>query len=180
MKEQQQSLSPLDIVILLKVIALGDSPWLQSNLAQSLHISQSEVSKSFMRSKYAGLLDASAKKVSRLALMEFLQYGIRYVFPQQPGAIVRGIATAHAAPPLNTIIKSEEPYVWPSAKGNVRGQSILPLYPSVTEAVKKDDKLYELLALIDAIRVGRAREKEIAIKELKSRILGNPESSDFN
>ncbi|MBL0049296.1 MAG: hypothetical protein IPP32_14515 [Bacteroidetes bacterium] len=180
MKEQQQTLSPLDIVILIKIIALGDSPWLQSNVAESLHISQSEVSKSLMRSKYAGLLDASAKKVSRLALMELLQYGIRYIFPQQPGAIVRGIATAHAAPPLNANIKSEEPYVWPSAKGDVRGQSILPLYPSVIDAVKKDGKLYELLALVDAIRVGRAREKEIAIKELKSRILGNPESTNSN
>ena len=171
MKEQQQTLSPLDIVILLKIIALDDGSWLQSNLAELLHISQSEVSKSLMRSKYAGLIDASGKKVSRLALMELLQYGIRYIFPQQAGAIVRGIATAHAAPPLNAIIKSEEPYVWPSAKGNIRGQSILPLYPSVTEAVKKDDKLYELLALVDAIRVGRAREKEMAVQELKKRIV---------
>jgi hypothetical protein len=171
MKEQQHTLNPLDVVILLKIITLGNSSWLQSNLAESLHISQSEVSKSLMRSKYAGLLDASAKKTSRLALMEFLQFGIRYVFPQQPGPLVRGIATAHAAPPLSTIIKSEEPYVWPSAKGNVRGQSILPLYPAVIEAVKNDDKLYELLALVDAIRVGRAREKEMAIQELKKRIV---------
>lgn len=175
MKKQQQTLSPLDVVILLKIIALGDKPWLQSNLAASLHISQSEVSKSLVRSKYAGLLDASAKKVSRLALMDFLRYGIRYVFPQQAGAILRGIATAHSASPLNNTIKSEEPYVWPSAKGNIRGQSILPLYPSVIDAVKKDDRLYELLALVDAIRVGKAREKEIAIKELHSRILGTTE-----
>lgn len=171
MKEQQQTLSPLDIVILLKIIALGNSSWLQSSLAESLHISQSEVSKSLMRSKYAGLIDASGKRVSGLALMDLLQYGIRYIFPQQPGAIIRGIATSHSAPPLNTIIISEEPYVWPSAKGDLRGQSILPLYPSVIEAVKKDVKLYELLALVDAIRVGRAREKEMAIQELKKRIV---------
>ncbi len=171
MKEQRQTLSSLDIVILLKIIALGDSAWLQSDLAESLHISQSEVSKSLKRSKYNGLLDSSGKKVSRLALMDLLQYGIRYVFPQQPGAIVRGIATAHAAPPLNAIIISDEPYVWPSAKGNIRGQSILPLYPLAIEAVKKDNKLYELLALIDALRVGRVREKEFAIKELKKYIV---------
>ncbi len=171
MKLQQQTISPLDIVILLKIIALGESQWLQSNLADLLNISQSEVSKSLMRSKYAGLLDASGKQVSRLAFMELLQYGIRYIFPQQAGAMVRGIATAHAAPPLNLIIKSEEPYVWPSAKGNVRGQSIQPLYPSVIEAIKKDNKLYELLALVDAIRVGRAREKEMAVQELKKRIV---------
>jgi hypothetical protein len=34
----------------------------------------------------------------------------------------------------------------------------------------KDRKLYELLALVDAIREGRAREREIAIRELTARI----------
>lgn len=170
MKAQQQIISSQDIVILLKIIALDNKTWFQNTLAESLHISQSEISKSLMRSKYAGLLDSSGKKVNRLALMEFLQYGIRYVFPQQPGAIVRGIATAHSAAPLHNIIQSKEPYVWPSAKGSIRGQSILPLYPSVIDAVKQDETLYELLALVDAIRVGRAREKELAIQELKKRI----------
>jgi hypothetical protein len=46
--------------------------------------------------------------------------------------------------------------------------------------LKKDVKLYELLALVDAVRIGRAREKEIAIKELKSRILGSNESNKSN
>ncbi len=171
MKAQQQVISPQDIVILLKIIAIGNTSWFQNTLAESLRISQSEVSKSLMRSKYAGFLDASGKKVSRLALMEFLQFGIKYVFPQQPGALVRGIATAHSAPPLSNKIKSEEQYVWPSGKGTLRGQSILPLYASVVDAVIQDDNLYELLALVDAIRVGRAREKELAIQELKKRIL---------
>ncbi|MDC6366702.1 hypothetical protein [Flagellimonas amphidinii] len=140
-------------------------------MADNLHISQSEISKSLARSKYAGLLDMSGKKVFRLALMEFLQYGIRYVFPQQPGPIVRGVPTAHSAPPLKDLIRSNENYVWPSGRGTARGQSIIPLYSSVTKAVQNDLMLYELLALVDAIRVGRAREKEIAIKELKARIL---------
>lgn len=171
MKAQQQILSPQDIVILLKIMVLENSNWNQNSLAESLYISQSEVSKSLMRSKYAGFIDASGRRVNKLALMEFLQYGIKYVFPQQPGALVRGIATAHSALPLSKIIKSDEQYVWASANGNLRGQNILPLYPSVVKAVKEDQKLYELLALIDALRVGRAREKEIAIKELKKRIL---------
>jgi len=169
---QQQVISPQDIVILLKIIALGDEAWLQNTLAEDLGISQSEVSKSLVRSKYSGFLDSSGKKVSKLALLEFIEYGIKYVFPQQPGAIVRGIATAHSAPPLNKHIKSEEHYVWPSAKGNLRGQSIIPLYKSVVEAARKDENLYQLLALIDAIRVGKAREREMAIIELKLRILG--------
>jgi hypothetical protein len=54
--------------------------------------------------------------------------------------------------------------------GTVRGHSIIPLYPSVPEAALKDEKLHELLALTDALRVGRAREKEIAVIELKKRL----------
>jgi hypothetical protein len=57
--------------------------------------------------------------------------------------------------------------VWPYGHGKLRGHSIVPLYPSVPEAATKDPKLHELLALVDALRVGKAREREIAICELK-------------
>lgn len=85
---------------------------------------------------------------------------------------MRGIPTAHSAPPLSHIIQSkdDDEYVWPSAKGEMRGQAIEPLYSSVLEAVKKDTKLYELLTLVDAIRVGRVREQELAKTELEKRL----------
>ena len=69
------------------------------------------------------------------------------------------------------IINSNEKYVWPYAKGNERGQAIEPLYSTVVEATSNDKELYELLTMVDAIRVGRIREKEIAKKELEKRIL---------
>jgi hypothetical protein len=84
---------------------------------------------------------------------------------------VRGLPTAHSAEPLKNEILSDETYVWPSAKGKVRGHGIEPLYRSVPEAALKDFKLYELLALVDALRVGKAREKELAIAHLKQIIL---------
>ena len=139
-------------------------------MAEALGLSQSEVSESVARSKYAGLLDPEGKNVMKLALMEFLQYGLRYAFPQKPGPVVRGVPTAHSAAPLDKLIQSTEAYVWPYGKGTVRGQSIVPLYPSVPEAAQKDEKLYELLALADALRVGRAREKELAVTELKKHL----------
>jgi hypothetical protein len=52
----------------------------------------------------------------------------------------------------------------------VRGESFSPLYKSAPSAAKKDSKLYQLLALVDAIRGGRARERDIAKKELKKRL----------
>lgn len=171
MKQSKYNLKPQDVVILLKIIALEDKEWFHHTLAGSLGLSQSEVSQSLNRSKYAGLIDSSKKKVNRIAFNELLIHGLSYVFPQQPGAVVRGIATAHSAKPLNQLISSSEKYVWAYAKGNEKGQAIEPLYNSVVEAVQKDEKLYELLALVDALRVGRVREKEIAKKELEKRIL---------
>lgn len=176
MGQIQYTMKPQDIVILLKIISYGDQEWSQIPLAASLNISQSEISQSLVRSKFAGLLDGNGKKVMRMALMDFLQYGLAYVFPQKPGPVVRGVHTAHSAPPLNNEIQSEEPYVWPSASGKVRGQSIVPLYPSVVEAAMKDEKLYQLLALVDTLRVGKAREKNLALKELKQRILNGEKS----
>ncbi|MBL7877930.1 MAG: hypothetical protein JNL53_19855 [Cyclobacteriaceae bacterium] len=162
---------PHDIVILLKIAAKGSQNWLMKDLAIELGISASEVSESINRSAQAGLLAKDKKRLMRSAILEFLQYGLPYVFPQQPGALVRGIPTAHSAPPLDKLIQSTELYVWPSAKGNARGQAIEPLYKSVVNAIEKDSNLYELLALVDALRVGRVREKQLAMEELKKRFL---------
>ncbi len=171
MKIQQQIMSPQDIVILLKVLTYKEERWQQLALAEELFISQAEISKSLARSKFAGLIDDSGKQVFKLALLDFLEYGIRYVFPQQPGAIVRGIPTAHSTYPLNELIQSEEQFVWSSGSGTMRGHSIAPLYKTVVKAVKLDEKLHELLALVDALRVGKVREKQLAVEELKKRIL---------
>lgn len=144
---------------------------LKKDIAAQLNISPSEVTESLARSAFAGLYDPARKKVMSRAFFEFLQYGLKYVFPQQPGALVRGIPTAHSAKPLADLIQSSEPYVWPSADGTVRGQAIEPLYPTIVQAVKNDPLLYEMLALVDAIRVGKAREVSLAVDELSKRLL---------
>jgi len=171
MNSLNQQMKPQDILLLLRIIRLGNASWKQLPMAESLGMSQSEVSEAVARCKYALLLDHTGKQVMRQALMNFLQHGLSYVFPQRPGAIVRGVPTAHSAAPLNDIIVSDEAYVWPYAKGTMRGQSIQPLYSSVPSAAIKDPELHELLALVDALRVGRAREKALAVDKLKKRIL---------
>ena len=170
MRPSQYSMKPQDVVVLLKIIALNNDNWQQIPLAHSLKMSQSEVSQSVARSKYAGLLDDNGKKVMRQALYDFLQYGLAVVFPAKPGAVVRGIPTAHSTAPLNKEISSGEDYVWPFAKGNVRGHGITPLYATVPQAALDDEQLHALLALADALRVGKAREKNMAVQELKNRI----------
>lgn len=64
----------------------------------------------------------------------------------------------------------ELPPVWPHPDGPVRGLALAPLYPSLPLAAAGDAELYALLALFDALRIGRAREREIAGRLLRERI----------
>jgi hypothetical protein len=163
---------PQDVVILLKIIALDRMDWNNKQLAEELYISQSEVTESLKRSGIAGLIDMEKKKkVFRQSLMEFLQYGLRFVFPVQPGTLVNGMPTAHSHPFMQTHFSSETGYVWPDARGYDRGLSIEPLYKNQINAAKMDTKLYLMLALVDVIRVGRVRETIVAVEELKQIIL---------
>lgn len=165
-----QGMRPQDIVVLLKIAAFKQREWMGKDLSNGLFISQSEVSEALSRCVFAGLLAPDRKTLMRQSFLEFLQYGLKYCFPQKPGAMVRGIPTAHSAEPLAHQILSDEPYVWPSAEGTIRGQTIQPLYPSVPKACLHDPELYALLALVDALRVGKSREQELAFTELKNRI----------
>ncbi|MCH2236247.1 MAG: hypothetical protein MK078_18595 [Crocinitomicaceae bacterium] len=168
--KKHSGMRPHDIVVLLKIAAKGEQSWLMKDLSIELGISGSEISESLNRSAIAGLISKDKKKLMKLNILDFLEYGLRFVYPQQPGAKVRGVPTSHAAPPLSEEIASEEPYVWPYGEGKVRGESIEPLHPKVPEACLKDAEFYALMALCDALRVGRAREKKLAIKELRNRI----------
>ena len=158
---------PHDIVVLLKIAAKNDSDWFMKDLANELGISASEVSESLNRSAIAGLISQDKKRLMKLSILDFLLHGLRYVYPQKPGSRVRGVPTAHAAPPLASEIASSEPYVWPYGEGKVRGESIEPLHPKVPEASLKDPLFYEYMALCDALRVGKAREKNMATEGFK-------------
>jgi hypothetical protein len=168
---QHNGMRPQDVVILLKIITKKNSPWQNKDLAGELFISPAEVSDSLSRSEVAGLIDASKKVVFRQSLMEFLEHGLRYVFPARPGTMVNGIYTAHSHPFMQTKFPSEINYVWNEAFGDVRGLTIEPLYKNQVKAAKIDPALYLLLALLDVIRVGRVREVKVAIAELKRQIL---------
>lgn len=168
-------LKPQDILVLLKLVAQGDRPWSYNGLAIELGMSPSEVHGAIKRAIAANLaveIDRHIQPNFR-NLEEFLVHGIRYVFIPERGEITRGIPTAHAASPLSDlIVPDQEPLpVWPDPEGEVRGTLFSPLYRSAPEAARKDQVLYELLALVDALRGGRAREREMAAKELTRRLI---------
>ena len=169
--KKHNGMRPQDIVVLLKIIALKHDNWKNSDLAYSLKISPSEISEVLNRCKIAGLIDSKKRKVHVNSFKEFLIYGLKYVFPAEPGSVLRGIPTAHSASPINENISSGgDIYVWPYAKGKKRGQALAPLYKTLPATVQDDKLFYELLVIIDTIRVGRAREIQIAIKELEKRL----------
>lgn len=170
MKEASYNMKPQDVVILFKLLIRRNEGWTQSVLSEELSISQSEISESIKRSKYSGMINSFENSVNKKAFFDFIVHGLKYVFPQRPGVMTRGIPTAHSAPFFKNHFLSEEDYVWPDAKGKTRGQSIGPLFKSVSKAVQKDEELYIYLALADIIRVGKAREKEMAINMLIERL----------
>ena len=165
---KHSGMRPQDIVILLKIISKGKLSWQNKDLAYELFISQSEISDSLNRSLVAGLLNSEKKKVHRKSLLEFIEHGLHYVFPAMPGGMANGIYTALSHPFMKVHFNGDTEYVWPDARGEVRGFSIDPLYKDVVKAVKQDDKLYKMLALTDVVRVGKVREFNAAIAELRN------------
>lgn len=165
-------LKPQDIFIMLKLVVWNRSEWSYPTLSHELSISASEAHAGIKRAAAARLMDMDRKMPVKSNILEFLIHGVKYAYPPDRGGITRGMPTGYAAMPLrNLIIQPDEPPpVWPDPEGQVRGYEFSPLYSSVPHACKLDPKLYELLALVDAIRDGRARERKIAIKEVQSRI----------
>jgi hypothetical protein len=127
---------------------------------------------SLKRLERSRLLDGQTGRPALNAVEEFLIHGVKYSFPVQRGEATRGMPTAYAASPLNDQIaaNSDLPPVWPDAEGDVRGVTLEPLHKAAPKAARKDPTLYELLALIDALRDGRARERQLAEKELIARL----------
>lgn len=101
------------------------------------------------------------------ALAEFTLHGAKYAFPAVRLPLVVGVPTSHSAPAFAGVFApGSSDFVWPHPNGSVRGIGVEPLHPSVPFAAMQDAKLYEMLALFDALRVGKARERSMASERL--------------
>ena len=160
-----------DIVVILKIHLWTDGTWTQPKIAQSVGMSQSETSMALKRCELSGLYNSSSGKTIQKSLLEFIIHGLKYAFPAELGPPDRGMPTAHSAPPLIDMIADDsEIFVWPYVNGTGRGITVNPLYKTVPAAAENDLRLYEVLALIDAIRVGRVRERKLAEELLIQRL----------
>ena len=158
-----------DIAIAIALVLHPDASYEQ--IAFEVGISQSTAHAGVARLRKAKLLlPGRGKKADRFALLEFLEHGLRYVFPVVLGPTRLGIPTAHSASVLAAHIDAgDESYVWPTPAGSHRGRAVTPLVPKIAELAKRSPELSAALSLVDALRVGRVREREIASGELRSR-----------
>jgi len=179
--KRQWVLKPQDLAIALKLVALKGQ-WLPyAALGEAMRLSRFEAHAAVQRlmaARLVAVIEGRPRPVLA-ALRAFVIHGAPYAYPAVRGAVTRGFPTAHGvAPRKDAIVAAEPPPVWPHREGTVRGPGLLPLYENLPLAARHDPALYELLALFDALRAGRARERKLAKAELNKRLGGAPEQEE--
>jgi hypothetical protein len=170
----QWSLKPQDLAMAFKLVGLAGQKLPYAALANAMHMSQFEAHACMARLGSARLLTevGDAPALVMAAFRPMVLNGASYFFPAVRGGITMGFPTAYGVEPLKSkvLFADEMPPVWPHAEGLVRGTALLPLYPKLPLAAAQDPSLYELLALFDALRIGQAREREMARKLIDERL----------
>ncbi len=167
----KHSLHPLDVAVCLRLVSEPERSF--AALAADLGLSASTVHQSVERLLNAGLVRRDldrGRAVNRHALLEFLEHGVRYAFPGVLGVPARGVPTAHAGPALRDEMQVDEVVVWPAADGSGVGPTLEPLLPKARQLVTSLPSLYALLTAVDAVRIGRARERRLAMTYLTQQL----------
>ena len=165
------SIKPQDVLVACQLAILGNKPATHAWLSETLHLSSSTVFASLKSLKFAKLVTTSGSgpRVAGQRLLEFLVYGVPTLYYPQKTEIVRGVATAVFSPHFRERFTAGKdlPVVWPYSKGKETGEGLVPLYPSIPIACSKNPDLYQLMATIEILRIGKAREKDAAISYLE-------------
>jgi hypothetical protein len=169
-------LRPADLLVLLGLLRPALAPdWSVRSLAAELGLPQAAVQRSLARLGETPVYDPRRRRVNRTAAEELLTRVVPYIAPGKLGAPTRGVPTAWAAPPLSEHISGNElPPVWPAARGTTRGLAVGPLHEGALDAAQTDPWLYEMLALVDGVRIGDARVRGVAAELLQARLAKVP------
>jgi hypothetical protein len=165
-----------DILLLCKLVVLEESESrLQKDLSNSLGINQSEVSTGLERLSKAHLIDAESKRPSKTEVFKFLEHAVKYFFPGVISEYTLGVPTALTAKPLRKMVIDKGPtLVWPDPKGTTKGIGLIPIHDSAAYACEKDERLYSLLTLLDAMRTFKGpRVTEQASLLIRKIVFGN-------
>ena len=170
-------LRPHDVAVALQLVLTPGAPY--RALAEAVGLSQGEAHNAVKRLTASRLVRRDDHIVNALALLEFLSGGVPYAFPAEPGAESRGVPTAHSAVSFAGYMGGDQKVVWPSPDGRMRGAAVEPLYDGAPGTATHNPRLYELLAVVDVLRIGRARERQHAKALLHERLLAAREPSDI-
>ena len=170
--DESRKLSAADLLVVLKLAAHQGAFPAVRQLERELGLSKSSVANSLNRLRHFDLVKADQhgrRRVNRLALRDFLEHAVRWVAPATVGDFELGLPTAHSAEVLaRKLSGDEDPLVLPLPHGPSRGRAVSPIHPKAPEAANKDPELLRLLAIVDAFRLGRARDREVAAAELRA------------
>ena len=167
---KQPTLRPSDVVVACQLALTPAAQFLQ--LAASTGLSAGECHNAVRRLRFARLLLADERRPSAKVLHQFLINGAPFAFPAIIGSDIAGIPTAHSAPAFRGLVDSAEGFVWPHDGGTARGKALLPLFPGAPELPDRNSQLYDLLTMVDALRVGSARIRKLASELLGKRLEG--------
>lgn len=168
--DRQPTLRPGDVVVALQ-LALTPSA-LFAELSATIGLSVGECHNAVRRLAMAGLLVPNSRRPVTELLARFLAHGVPHAFPPMVGQPSIGVPSAHSASVFSGKVASDERFVWPDADGTERGLALVPLFPRAAETAKRNPALYDLLAIVDALRVGSARERKVAEELLRERLAG--------
>lgn len=169
MSSQPLALRPHDVCVALQLRLKPEETF--RKLALEVGLSLGEAHNAVQRLVEARLILPHRRVVNKQALVELVSFGVPYVFPGVLGPETQGVPTAHSGPALREAVPSGAVIVWPSSKGQARGAALHPLCPRAAELIDGNPELYRWLTLVDALRVGRAREKNLAQEILVSEVL---------
>ena len=162
------SLRPHDPVVALQLVLHPEEGY--AALAEATGLSVGEAHNSVKRLRESRLLLPGSRTPAHRNLLEFLVHGVPFAFPAKVGAETLGVPTAHSGPALAEHIQAGDPVVWPSISGSIRGGAVSALVASAPELPERNPQLYRWLTLVDALRVGRARERAIAANILREEV----------
>ncbi|MGO9833065.1 MAG: MarR family transcriptional regulator [Polyangiaceae bacterium] len=164
-------LLPIDLLVVMKLVTHEGESTSVRHLEDELGLSKSAAANSLQRLRELGLVKdgpSHGRRVNKLLLRDCLEHAARWIAPARVGDFELGLPTAHAAESFKQkLTGDEDPVVMPLPHGPLRGRAVTPLHPLAPAAAAKDPKLHRLLAVVDAFRIGRARDRQVAVAELR-------------
>ena len=149
---QNRVIKPQDIVILGKLIS--EKLWpSQKEIADSLNLSQAEISHALNTLDHIGLINLSNKKINKLAITEFVTHALKYLYPIEKKGTGRGILIGPSSSIFKEKVRSDDyNYIWPNSNGDSKGIIVTPLLPELSSTVLSNEIMCQFLNVVEVFR----------------------------